>query len=126
MLVTDVHIAVVERALVSFALFSNRSFISRKIASDCSPTSRMVSLFRLLDCSVASTSFSNKCKSCEAVTSVFNDFGVIGQPLQQLFTLPAGARGFGLVLPGSTREIVLGMDGRNTGRFARCLFANQA
>ena len=44
----------------------------------------------------------------------------IGQPLQQLLTLPVGAGGgFGLVLPGGTREIVLGMDGRNTGRFAK-------
>jgi len=30
-----------------------------------------------------------------------------------------GARGFGLRLPDGTREIVLGMDGRNTGRFAK-------
>ena len=43
----------------------------------------------------------------------------IGQPLQQLLTLPAGNGGFGLVLPSGTREIVLGMDGRNTGRFAK-------
>jgi hypothetical protein len=48
----------------------------------------------------------------------------IGQPLQQLFTLPAGAGGFGLVLPGGTREVVLGMDGRNTGLYAKMPIRN--
>jgi len=43
----------------------------------------------------------------------------IGQPLQQLFVLPAGQGGFGLNLPGGTREVVLGMDGRNTGQYCK-------
>ena len=32
------------------------------------------------------------------------------QPLQQLLTLPASEGGFGLNLPGGTRELVFGMD----------------
>jgi len=43
----------------------------------------------------------------------------IGQPLQQLMTLPANEGGFGMALPGGTRELVLGMDGRNTGQYAK-------
>jgi hypothetical protein len=48
----------------------------------------------------------------------------IGQPLQQLLTLPVGDGGFGLTLPGGTREVVLGMDGRNTGQFAKMPIRN--
>ena len=48
----------------------------------------------------------------------------IGQPLQQLLVLPASAGGFGLTLPGATKELVLGMDGRNTGQFAKMPIRN--
>jgi len=48
----------------------------------------------------------------------------IGQPLQQLLTLPANQGGFGLVLPPGTRELVLGMDSRNTGQFAKMPIRN--
>jgi len=48
----------------------------------------------------------------------------IGQPLQQLLTLPVSQGGYGLVLPPGTREIVFGMDGRNTGRFAKMPIRN--
>ena len=52
-----------------------------------------------------------------------DDLG-IGQPLQQLLTLPTTEGGFGLVLPPTTREVVLGMDKRNTGRFAKMPIRN--
>jgi hypothetical protein len=68
-----------------------------------------------------------------AGTPIANLFGIdiqehedlgIGQPLQQLLTLPASEGGFGLILPGGTREVVLGMDGRNTGQFAKMPIRN--
>jgi hypothetical protein len=61
-------------------------------------------------------------------TSIANLFGIdiqehedlgIGQPLQQSWTLPAGEGGLGLVMPSGTRELVLGMDGRNTRQYAK-------
>ena len=52
-----------------------------------------------------------------------DDLG-IGQPLQQLLTLPTADGGFGLVVPPGTREIVLGMDKRDTGRFAKMPIRN--
>ena len=61
-------------------------------------------------------------------TPIANLFGIdiqehedlgIGQPLQQLMTLPTNEGGFGMSLPAGTRELVLGMDGRNTGQYAK-------
>jgi hypothetical protein len=66
-------------------------------------------------------------------TPIANLFGIdiqehedlgIGQPLQQLWTLPSGGGGFGLAMPGGTRELVLGMDGRNTGQYAKMPMRN--
>jgi hypothetical protein len=48
----------------------------------------------------------------------------IGQPLQQIFTLSPAEGGYGLILPGGTREIVLGMDCRNTGQYAKMPIRN--
>ena len=44
--------------------------------------------------------------------------------MQQLLVLPPNEGGFGLTLPGGTRELVLGMDGRNTGQYAKMPIRN--
>jgi len=66
-------------------------------------------------------------------TPIGNLFGIdinehedlgIGQPLQQLLTLPTSQGGFGLTLPPSTREVCIGMDRTNTGTYAKMPIVN--